>query len=418
MAKKSPAELYEEREKRFRDAIELKVPDRVPVVLTSNYMPVRFVEGLTVADSYYRPAAWRKATVKTFKELEPDIQSAQAGGPGDALAALSPLLFKWAGDGLGPNVMHQFLEGQPLKPEEYDLFLADPGDYTLRYYLPRVWKTMAPLAKLPPLQSLLGSNTLASRSAVFGDPEVMGAFAALFKAGKAQAKFAKAAGNIDEDLALAGFPAMSQGGGAAPFDVVSDYLRGMAGTMTDMYRYPEKLSRTCDYILDNSISNAMTALKSKRGNPKRIFSALHRGSDGFMALKQFETFYWSTFKKLVFAITDAGMVHVPFYEGNWETRLEYLLELPKGKTIARFALTDMAKAKAVLKGHTCIMGGVPHGLLQVGSPSEVEEFVKNLIQTCGKDGGFVLSTSTGITHEARPENVRAMLDAARKYGRY
>ena len=261
MAKKSPAELYEEREKRFRDAIELKVPDRVPVVLTSNYMPVRFVEGLTVADSYYRPAVWRKATVKTFKELEPDIQSAQAGGPGDALAALSPLLFKWAGDGLGPNVMHQFLEGQPLKPEEYDLFLADPGDYTLRYYLPRVWKTMAPLAKLPPLQSLLGSNTLASRSAVFGDPEVMSAFAALFKAGKAQAKFAKAAGNIEEDLALAGFPAMSQGGGAAPFDVVSDYLRGMAGTMTDMYRYPEKLSRTCDYILDNSISERHDGLK-------------------------------------------------------------------------------------------------------------------------------------------------------------
>ena len=418
MSKKSPAELYEEREQRLRDVVALKVPDRVPVVLTTNYLPVRFVEGVTVADSYYRPAVWRKATIHTIKELEPDIQSAQAGGSGDAMAALSPLLFKWAGGGLGPNVMHQFLEGQPLKPEEYDYFLSDPGDYTLRCYLPRVWKTMSPLAKLPPLQGFLGSNTLASRSAAFSDPEVIAAFQALFKAGKAQAKHAKAAGNIDEDLAQAGFPAMSQGGGAAPFDVVSDYLRGMAGAMTDMYRYPEKLTRLCDYLLESSITNALAALKAPRGNPKRIFSALHRGSDGFMALKQFETFYWATFKKLSYAITGAGMIHVPFYEGNWEQRLEYLLQLSKGKTIARFALTDMKKAKAVLKDHTCIMGGVPHGLLQVGSPSEVEDFVKNLIKDVGKDGGFILSTSTGITHEARPENVRAMMAAARKYGRY
>ena len=57
-------------------------------------------------------------------------------------------------------------------------------------------------------------------------------------------------------------------------------------------------------------------------------------------------------------------------------------------------------------------------MLQVGSPSGVEEVVKNLIKTCGKDGGLILCTSTGITHEARPENVKAMVDAAKKYGRY
>ncbi|HEX7475657.1 MAG TPA: hypothetical protein VF318_06770, partial [Dehalococcoidales bacterium] len=70
-AKKSPQELYQEREKRFRDAIELKQPDRVPVVLTVNYFPARFTGGLTNADAFYRPAAWREATKKTFAALEP-----------------------------------------------------------------------------------------------------------------------------------------------------------------------------------------------------------------------------------------------------------------------------------------------------------------------------------------------------------
>ena len=111
-------------------------------------------------------------------------------------------------------------------------------------------------------------------------------------------------------------------------------------------------------------------------------------------------------------------MHLPFYEGDWAQRLEYLKELPRGKTIARFALTDMKKAKDVLQGHTCIMGGVPHTLMQIASPSEVEDFVKNLIQTCGKNGGLIISTSTGLTHEAKPENVRAMIEATKKYGRY
>jgi len=419
MAPRSAQELYEEREKRFRDAIELKVPDRVPVVLTTNYFPARYVGGgLTVADSYYNPVKWKQATLKTISELEPDIQAAQAGGSGLALAALSPNLFKWAGDGLGPDVMHQYYEGEPLKASEYDQFLSDPGDFTLRFYLPRVWKAMEPLAKLPPLQSLWGGSTLPAHAAVFNDPAVKNAFAALAKAGEEQEKHTKLMGRIDDDLAELGYPAFSQGNAAAPFDAVSDHLRGMAGTMLDMFRYPDKLEQACNLILSRSISTAFMALKSRRGNPKRVFSALHRGSDGFMTLKHFERFYWATFKKLALAITDAGMVHAPFYEGSWEQRLEFLLELPKGKTVARFALTDMVRAKDVLKGHTCIMGGVPHGLLQVGSPSEVEEVVENLIKTCGKDGGLIVSTSTGITHEAKPENVKAMIDAVKKYGRY
>jgi uroporphyrinogen-III decarboxylase len=113
-----------------------------------------------------------------------------------------------------------------------------------------------------------------------------------------------------------------------------------------------------------------------------------------------------------------GLVHVPFYEGDWAQRLKYLLELPKGKTIARFAFTDLAKAKAVLGGHTCIMGGVPHGLLQTASPQEVEEYCRNLIKICGEGGGFILTSSTGLTNEARPENVRAMIDSVKKYGVY
>lgn len=415
---KSAAELYEEREKRLRDVIELKVPDRVPVVLTTNFFPARWVGGLSNADAYYNHQAWHKATIKTIVELEPDIQAAVAGGSGSALSLLGPKYFKWPGDGLKPDMMQQFIEAEPLRPDEYNLFLSDPGDYVLRYYLPRVWKELEPLSRLPALQNFLGPSTAASLSTAFSAPEVVKAFSLLAKAGEEQTKYAKVVSNLDEELAVLGFPSMQQGHAAAPFDVISDYLRGMTGTMLDMYRHPDQLKQACEAILARSIASGLATVNSQRGNPKRVGSALHRGSDGFMSLKQFETFYWPTLKKLIMATTEKGLVHLPFYEGDWSQRLNYLLELPKGKTIARFALTDLAKAKAVLGGHTCIMGGVPHSLLQVASPSEVEEFCKKLIKTCGKDGGFILSTSTGITNEAKPENVKAMVDSVKKYGVY
>ena len=70
-------------------ALRREEPDRVPVVLTTNYFPARYLGGLHVSDSYYNHETWRDATLKTILELEPDIQGAQAGGPGNALAGTS-----------------------------------------------------------------------------------------------------------------------------------------------------------------------------------------------------------------------------------------------------------------------------------------------------------------------------------------
>jgi uroporphyrinogen-III decarboxylase len=415
---KTPEELYEEREKRLRDAIELKKPDRVPVVLATNYFPARYVDGITVADSFYNHQAWREATKKTIIELEPDIIALGAGGSGTALGILSPKLYKWAGDGLGRNTMHQFIEGEPLKANEYDLFFSDPGDFILRYYLPRVWNTLEPFSKLPPLQSLVGSSTMAMMAMSFSSPDIIQAFEAIFKAGQEAQKYIDAIGDFEEEMATLGFPTLHHGGVAPPFDTISDYLRGMRGTMIDMFENPDKLLKICEMLLPGSIEAGALTLRSKRGNPKRVGSYLHNGSDELMSSRQFEKFYWPGLKAVAEAMADIGLVYIPLYEADWTSRLEYLRELPRGKTVARFAMTDLNKAKEVLGGHSCIMGGIPHSMLQVATPQEIEEHCKRLFETVGRDGGFILSTNTGITNDAKPENVRAMIESAKKYGVY
>ena len=101
-----------------------------------------------------------------------------------------------------------------------------------------------------------------------------------------------------------------------------------------------------------------------------------------------------------------------------EDRFEYFLEFPKGKLLLRFTDTDMFKAKAVLGDKFPIMGGVPSTLLQIASPSEVDEYCKKIIQGCGKNGGFIFRTDTDYIQESKPENVRAMIDSVEKYGRF
>ena len=63
------------------------------------------------------------------------------------------------------------------------------------------------------------------------------------------------------------------------------------------------------------------------------------------------------------------------------------------------------------------MGNVPSSLLQTGSPQDVEDYCKELIDIAGKDGGFIMSPRSSID-EAKPENLKAMFDITRKYGVY
>jgi uroporphyrinogen-III decarboxylase len=72
----------------------------------------------------------------------------------------------------------------------------------------------------------------------------------------------------------------------------------------------------------------------------------------------------------------------------------------------------------MLGDKACIMGNVPIAMLQVASTSVVDEYCKKLIEKVGKNGGFILRCSTDFTQEAKPENVRTMIESVEKYGRY
>jgi uroporphyrinogen-III decarboxylase len=97
--------------------------------------------------------------------------------------------------------------------------------------------------------------------------------------------------------------------------------------------------------------------------------------------------------------------------------MEYLLEFPKGKVLARLDSTDIVKAKEILKGHMCLEGNLPSSLLQMGTVEEVKDYCKKLIDACAPGGGYILSPRSS-TDEVNPENLKAMIEFTKEYGVY
>jgi len=415
---KTPEELYNEREKRLQDAIQLRVPDRVPVWFQdASFFPAKYT-GISFQEAMYESDKLFGAYKKTIMDFEPDMYFNPGHSihtPGNALEAVDCKQIKWPGHGVPPDRPYQFVEAEYMKADEYDEFIDDPTDFAIRRYLPRVFGALKPLEMLPPIKALLLGYGGMPLSAIFALPEVATAFESFYRAGLMVQEHAAAAASFKDQMAELGFPQLCGGIALTPFDLISDFLRGMRETFLDMRRRPDKLLEAIDKVTPLLIGIGTVGAKAS-GN-KEVFIPLHRGADGFMSLEQFETFYWPGLKKLILALIDEGLTPCPFFEGSYTGRLEYLAELPKGKILGFFDTLDIYKAKEIIGDTMCISGLMPASLLQTGSPEQVKEYAKELIDVLGKGGGFIMGPKSAMD-EARPELVKVWFDFTKEYGVY
>ncbi|MEM2103724.1 MAG: uroporphyrinogen decarboxylase family protein [Candidatus Bathyarchaeia archaeon] len=412
-------EEYKARVTRFKDAIQLKrTPDRVPVFPLIGFFPAYYV-GLTPYDMMYDYEKLKTAFKKYVLDFEPDAHGGAIGpGPGRFFEILNYKLYAWPGHGVAPQHSYQCIEGEYVKADEYDALIQDPTYFFLTTYFPRIFGALEPFKNLAPFTNALemyGGFTPVT-FIPFGLPDVQTALKTLMEAGNEVLKWIEQVVIWDREIAAAGFPNIFGGGTKAPFDTIGDTLRGTKGIMLDMYRRPDKLHQAMEAFTPLMIKMGVSAAKAN-GNPI-VFMPLHKGADGFISNRQFETFYWPTLKKVIMGLVSEGCVPFLYAEGSYDSRLELIKnDLPKGKTMWGFDQTDMAKAKEIIGDVACISGNVPSSLLTVGNPHEVTNYVKKLIEICSEGGGFVIMNGA-VIDEAKPENVKAMIEAAKKFGKY
>jgi uroporphyrinogen-III decarboxylase len=185
--------------------------------------------------------------------------------------------------------------------------------------------------------------------------------------------------------------------------------------MGDLYRQPDLVLKALERMTPLAIKTGLGGPEVS-GNPI-VFIPLHKGADGWMSDEQFRTFYWPSLKALILALIDEGCVPFLFAEGGYNSRLEYLNEVPKGHCIWLFDQTDMAKAKNVVGGTNCIAGNVPISKIMTGTPEQVKEVCKKLIDVAGKGGGYIMSMGCAAD-EGKADTVHAMIDFTKEYGVY
>ena len=182
----------------------------------------------------------------------------------------------------------------------------------------------------------------------------------------------------------------------------------------DLYEVPDKVEAAMQASCDDLISNAIQVCKN---NGKKVaFIVLERGSGFFYRLPVFERFEWTFLQRYVDAFVSEDITPWLHLDTDWGMNLPYFKKLPKGKCICDLdSTTDIFKAKEILRGHMCISGDVPASLLAIGKPEEVAEYCRQLIDEVGDGGGFMLTTGCECPIDARPENLRAMVETGKTY---
>jgi uroporphyrinogen-III decarboxylase len=407
-------EAYNVRLKRMADTYRMKIPDRVPVQLPVGLIPLRMA-GISLKDAMSDYEKIHQAWSKFLNELEMDVYSGAAILPDKVYDLLDYHLYLYPGHGLPDDAKgFQCVEDEYMKADEYDALILNPSDFWLRTYLPRVFGILEPFSKIQPITSIVEVPTNYLR--LLAAPDMLVTLQKLLDVGKQLPKWMDVAMECAREAQEAGIPAprgvvMAK----APFDTIGDTLRGTRGIFSDIYRQPDKLLEAIDLITSLTIDSTISSVNTSEGIMAMF--PLHKGADGFMSDKQFETFYWPSLKKVILALLDEGIMPMLFAEGSYLTRLETVNEFPKGTVVWRFDQTDMATAKKVLGDKCCISGNVPTSLLSAGTPQQVKEYCRKLIEVCAPGGGYILA-SGAQPDNAPPDNLRAMMEAAKEYGVY
>ncbi len=372
---------------RIEAAIRCEKPDRVPTVPMMDFFCAR-QKGVTLEKFINDNDLGRELLLQTFDEYGGWDALFQSTTLNEFAFALTlPMRLKVPGRELPEDAVWQFEEVPVLGVEDYDIAVAQGYQALNAMLFSRIRPHWQPQQFPELLNQWLGQavkDTL-----------------------------------ICEARGLHSFTGVAI---SPPFDFFS-MGRSLKEFTFDLYRRPEKVLAAIDAItpglIETAIGGQMGMRQATHYGYMTNFIGATREAATFISPKVFEKFAWPSIKRIALALLDTGITPLFHFDSNWGPMLEFFKDLPRGKCVLELdGATDIFKAKEVLAGHMCLMGDVPASLLTLGTPEDVCNYVRKLCEVVGDGGGYILSTGCDTPVDAKPENVRAMIDAGREYGAY
>lgn len=406
---------FNERIGRVMDALSLREGDRVPFIPSmNNFYALHY--GVSIQDAMNDCRNLTQAMQKYVNDYNPDmVYSPGVFFPIPPMETAGYTNAKWPGSywDLPENTPYQYVDSSYMDEDDYETYLKDPSAFLLHRVLPGKYKNLPGLSMLN-LPGLCGQSIYSL--AAFGLPSVQKTLQTMIKVGQQVSEALQHGAELSFALVNEGYPVYGDAVACCPFDDFADNVRGLLDTCMDLVTDPEPLNEVLTRWGYVSIPAAVET--ARMTHQQFVFIPLHCGADNFMSPDNYNKYYWPHLKRLLLALIEAGLTPFVFCEGHYDTRLETIRDIPKGKVIYSFESVDMKNAKRILGDTACIAGGFPTSLLMEGhKPEDVENKVKEMMDICAPGGGFIMSNSVALDY-VEPALMHAWRNATEKYGTF
>ena len=391
--------LYTERLNRYVTAMRNEKPDMVPIRPFVAEFTAKYA-GMTCQEVAHDYTKAFEAAVKCAKDFDWDAVVANMVYVWTGLAQAAGLRY-YAIPGIHIPANKGFQYREPpeneafMKADEYDELIDDPTAFLYNTWLPRVSTEVSQIGH----GSTYRNNVALVKSA-------MAMMQYFYAFGPQIARLRSECGTAG---AIAGIF-------KAPFDIIADKLRGYLGLVHDMHTQPQKVLQACEALIPHLVHVGLTT--ADPGNLLPIGYWMHRGCVPFFNPKQFESHYWPTLKPCVEEFWKNGHQTLFYAEGRWKYHFDTFRELPDRSIVFHCDQDDIFEVHRALHDKFAISGGIPNMMLSWGTADEVRQFCRRVIKEVAADGGYIMDAGAIMQDDSKVENVQAMTDAAREYGRY
>jgi uroporphyrinogen decarboxylase len=192
---------------------------------------------------------------------------------------------------------------------------------------------------------------------------------------------------------------------------VASEIRGLSEVFSDMFKNPTSLHRLLEICMKTSIEY-IKALEEVSGGSDFVFLA--DDIPGLISPRFFEEFGFPYMKKIYDSFS--GKIRVYHNDAKTMHLLERIADV--GVQLFNFSFqNDLKQTKERIGRRVCLWGNVePIGIFRSGKPEEIEEICRQKIEIAAPGGGFVLSTGAAVY--GPDQSMDAVINAAKKYGRY
>lgn len=375
-----------EKNQLFEDVFDGKMPERVPILSSGDNSFCLGYVGFDLRREQYSIEKNLEAIEKTTKDFDTDSIFATMVRIPQMYKVLGAKNFVMGGDGF-----LQHPEVTSLNENDYDDLIKDP------------FKTICDKA-LPQIYNEFGKEGFEGKSAfakgMFTFYSVMG------QLDKGYLEIAEKHGKAVYNMACTA--------ACTPFDVLSDQLRSFTGISKDMRRCPDKVEAACEALLPCMVK---AGIKPNSSRYQRTFIPLHMAP--YMRTKDFERFYWPTFKKYVEALDEAGVGATIFVEQDWSRYYDYLFDLPEN-TMMIFEEGDPSEIKKKLGKKHILAGFYPMGVLKTGTEKDCLDKAKEIVDVLAPGGKYIFTLDKNLltVRDINPENLKAVLRFVKEYAVY